>query len=84
MKVVYDANGVEVSSQGEIAKAHVDFYTNLFSEEPIDLDKHSGHLSSLTNSLSADQSMLCEGQITLEEITNAVKGFSCSKSSQWT
>ena len=52
-------------------KAHVDFYTSLFSEEPIDFDKQSDLLSSLTNSLSADQSMLCEGQITLEEITNA-------------
>ena len=72
---IYDANDVEVSSQAEIAKAHVDFYTNLFSEEPIDLDKQSDLLSSSTNSLFADQSMLCEGQITLEEITNAVKGL---------
>ena len=35
---------------------------------------------SLTNSLSAGQSMSCEGQITLEEITNAVKGLSSRKS----
>ena len=38
---IYDANGVEVSSQVEIAKAHVDFCTNSFSEELIDLDKQS-------------------------------------------
>ena len=76
---IYDTNGVEVSSQAEIAKAHVDFYTSLFSEEPIDFDKQSDLLSSLTNSLSADQSMLCEGQISLEEITNAVKGLSSGK-----
>ena len=77
---IYDANGVEVTSQAEIAKAHVDFYTDLFSEEAIDLDRQSDLLSSLTNSLSADQSMLCEGQITLEETTNAVKGLSSGKS----
>ena len=76
---IYDANGVEVSSQAEIARAHVDLYPNLFSEKPIDLDKKSDLLSSLTNSLSADQSMSCEGQITLEEITNAVKGLNSSK-----
>ncbi|PFX17160.1 hypothetical protein AWC38_SpisGene18534 [Stylophora pistillata] len=33
---VYDSTGVEVSSQEEIEKAHMDFYTQLFSEDPID------------------------------------------------
>ena len=30
---VYDLNGTEVSSQEEIKKAHVDFYSRLFREE---------------------------------------------------
>ena len=30
---VYDLNGTEVSSQEEIEKAHVDFYSRLFREE---------------------------------------------------
>ena len=29
-------NGTEVSSQEEIEKAHIDFYSQLFSKEPID------------------------------------------------
>ena len=55
---IYDTDGAEVSSQAEIAKAHVGFYTNLFSEEPIYFEKQSDLLSSLTNSLSVDQSVM--------------------------
>ena len=33
---VYDLNGTEVSSQEEIERAHIDFYSQLFSKEPID------------------------------------------------
>ena len=70
---VYDSNGVEVFSQQEIEKAHVDFYTHLFSEEPIDLNAQNDLLSSLSHHLSPDQASLCEGQVTLEEITSAAK-----------
>jgi len=79
INVIYDANGLEVSSQPEIEKAHVDFYTKLFSDEPIDFDKQNDLFASLTNRLSPDQSSLCEGEITLEEITNAVKGLNLGK-----
>ena len=77
---IYDSNGITVSSQADIEKAHVDFYTNLFSEEPIDFEKQNNLLSSVSNRLSADQSALCEGEITLAEITNAVKDLNSGKS----
>ena len=44
---VYDLNGTEVSSQEEIEKAHIDFYSQLFSKEPIDAALQDDLLSSL-------------------------------------
>ena len=76
---VYDSNGVEVFSQHEIEKAHVDFYTHLFSEEPIDLNAQNDLLFSLSRHLSPDQASLCEGQVTLEEITSAAKKMNTNK-----
>lgn len=80
INAIYDSFGVEVYSQSEIEKAHVDFYTKLFSEVPIDLDKQTDLLTSLTRKLSSDQSLLCEGDLTLAEITNAVKNLNSHKS----
>ena len=79
INAIYDSNGVEVSSQSEIEKAHVDFYTKLFSQEPIDLDKQNDLLTSLDSSLSPDQSAMCEGELTLNEITNAVNDLNLGK-----
>ena len=77
---VYDSNGVEVFSQDEIEKAHVDFYSGLFSEEPIDLNVQNDLLSSLPRHLSNDQALLCEGAMTLDEIAFAVKNMNTNKS----
>ena len=76
---VYDSNGVEVFSQDEIEKAHVDFYSGLFSEEPIDLNVQNDLLSSLPRHLSNDQALLCEGAMTLDEIAFAVKNMNTNK-----
>ena len=65
---VYDLNGTEVSSQEEIEKAHVDFYSRLFSEEPVDGTLQDDLLSSLPRHLSPDQASSCEGRMTLDEI----------------
>ena len=45
---VYDLNGTQVSSQEEIKKAHIDFYLQLFSKEPIDAALKDDLLSSLS------------------------------------
>ena len=58
---VYDLNGTEVSSQEEIEKAHVDFYSRLFSEEPVDAALQDDLLSSLPRQLSSDPASSCEG-----------------------
>ena len=65
---VYDLNGTEVSSQEEIEKVHVDFYSRLFSEEPVDATLQDDLLSSLPRHLSPDQASSCEGRMTLDEI----------------
>ena len=78
---VYDLNGTEVSSQEEIKKAHVDFYSCLFSEEPVDVALQDDLLSSLQCQLSSDQASSCEGQMTLDEMTFALKKMNSNKAS---
>ena len=34
---MYDSNGNEVISSADLDKVHVDFYTQLFSAEPVDM-----------------------------------------------
>ena len=77
---VYDSSGSEVLSQSEIENAHVDFYTSLFSEEPIDVDMQNVLLSSLSHQLSRDQALLCEGPLTLDEISFSVNNMNTNKS----
>ena len=71
---VYDLNGTEVSSQEEIEKAHVDFYSRLFSEEPIDAALQDDLSSSLSRQLSSNQ-----GQMTLDEMTLALGTMNANK-----
>ena len=76
---VYDLNGTEVSSQEEIEKAHVDFYSRLFSEEPIDAALQDDLSSSLSRQLSSNQASSCEGQMTLDEMTLALGTMNANK-----
>ena len=78
---VYDLNGTEVSSQEEIEKAHVDFYSCLFSEEPVGVALQDDLLSSLQCELSSDQASSCEGQMTPDEMTFALKKMNSNKAS---
>ena len=77
---IYNSSGVEVSSQDEIEQAHVDFYSSLFSEEPVDMVFQNDLLSSLSRQLSPHQSSLCEGTMTIDEISFAVKNMNTNKS----
>lgn len=80
MPSIYNSSGTEVFSQKEIEQAHVDFYSSLFSEEPIDLNFQNDLLSSLSRQLSSDQASLCEGAITVDEISFAIKNMNTNKS----
>ena len=80
MASIYDSSGVEVFSREEIERAHFDFYSSLFSEEPVDLSFQNDLLSSLSRHLSSHQASLCEGAVTIDEISFAVKNMNTNKS----
>ena len=77
---IYDSSGVEVSSREEIERAHFDFYSSLFSEEPVDLNFQDDLLSSLSRQLSPHHASLCEGTMTIDEISFAIKNMNANKS----
>ena len=71
---------VEVFSRAEIEHVHVQFYSRLFSSEPIDdFCKHLC-LSSLESSLSDEQRVSCEGLLPLLELTDSVKSLNLGRS----
>ena len=65
---IYNLAGFEVPSQKEIEQAHVDFYSSLYSEEPINVSFQDDLFSSLPRQLSPHQLLLCEGAVTVDEI----------------
>ena len=58
-----------------IARACVTFYALLFSAQPLDLGEQHFFLSQLSQSLSASESALCEGELTVNECKAAVDGW---------
>ena len=77
---IHNSFSTEVSSQDEIEQAHVDFYSSSFSEEPVDMVFQDDLLSSLSGQLSPHQSSLCEGTMTIYEISFAVENMNMNKS----
>ena len=76
---VYNSAGVEVSSQPEIEQAHFDFYRALYSSEHVDPNLQQELLTNVNLSLAEHDIELCEGHVTLAEITRAVRGLSSGK-----
>lgn len=64
----------------EIERAHVQFYTNLFSPEPIDSDCKQLLLSGFLSFLSDDDRNFCDKPISLAELTTALNNLSLGKS----
>ena len=77
---VYNANESEVSSHEDIMKAHVDFYTKLFSPDSIDITVQNELLANVTRRLSVPDRDLCEGDLLLSEATDTLKSMSNNKS----
>ena len=80
MALIYDSLGVKVFSRDEIERAHIDFYSSLFSEEPVDLSFQNDLLFSHSRHLSPHQASLCEGVVTIDESSFAVKNMNTNKS----
>ena len=64
---------MEVFTRDEIARAHVQFYTALFSEEPIDPVCKQQCLDSFERFLPDLDQKFCDEPISLVELTNSVK-----------
>lgn len=76
---ILDANEVEVSDFNEVEQAHVEFYANLFSPEPIDLLMKENILSEISTFLSEPDRESCEGILSLAELTASVKSLNHNK-----
>lgn len=77
---IYNPAGVEVSTQEEISRAHVDFYSALFSRDDIDHTILDELLSHVNARLSVDEASSCDGQLSLQELTTALAGMARNKS----
>ena len=77
---VFDANGTEVFARDEIARAHVSFYSDLFSQESIDPVCKQLCFDSISSFLPPSLRDSCEGPLTLDELTAALKSLSLGKS----
>ena len=77
---IYDPDGNEVFSRSELEKAHVDFYRALFAPGEIDASCQAHLFSQVHAKLTSDESFSCEGPVSLEELTAAVKSLPLNKS----
>ena len=58
----------------------VRFYSDLFSEEPVDACCKQSCLTGIEKHLSFSQQQACEGFLTLQELTESVKSLNLGKS----
>lgn len=76
---ILNSENIEVSPQQELEKAHVDFYSALFSREDINMQTQSFLFSQVTRKLSQADRDLCEGDLLLSEATTAAKEMNKNK-----
>ena len=76
---ILDLNDNEVFTREEIESAHVSFYSNLFSPEPIDAESEQTLLNEISKFLSESDRNVCEGALTLAELTTSVKSLNNNK-----
>ena len=69
---VWNLEGREVFSLPELMAAHEEFYSVLFAEEPIDVQVQNSLLSHVSRTLSENDRLICEGFLSLEELTQAL------------
>ena len=77
---VLDSSDTEVFSHAEIEQEIVQFYSNLFSSESIDTFCKQTCLASIENHLDFSQQQSCEGFLSLQELSDAVKTLNLGKS----
>ena len=70
---ILNSHDVEVYSLEELLTVHEQLYTLLYSEEPIDSEIQNFLISQVTSRLSQPESDSCEGPLSLEELTEALR-----------
>lgn len=77
---ILNENDIEVFSRAEVEHAHVQFYTKLFSEEPIDSECKQLCFEHFSATLPAFEQKLCDEPFSLIELTNSIKTLNLGKS----
>lgn len=77
---ILNSDGNEVFSRDEIERAHVFFYTELFSSEPIDESCKRQLLRGFSSALPEADRILCDGDISLAELGESLGGLTLNKS----
>ena len=77
---MYDSDGNEVSSHANLDRVHVEFYTQLFSEEAVDMTCQQHLFLQLSSKLTPEESFSCDGPISPPELTVSVKSLALNKS----
>ena len=74
-------DGSVLTSIGDICDSWTEFYSSLFTACTIDPTAQANLLSNVSASLTFEQSALCEGHLTLDEVRAALLGMARNKSS---
>lgn len=77
---ILNDNDTLVFSRADVERAHVQFYTKLFSEEPIDPVCKQQCFDHFSKTLPDFEQNFCDEQISLAELTNSVKSLNLNKS----
>ena len=79
LTLFFDRNDKEVTTKDEIEQAHLAFYNSLYSQGQTDTQIQSDLLSKISTTLEEYDKELCEGEMTLEELTAAVNSLAKHK-----
>ena len=63
-----------------ICDSWVDFYSDLFSAEPVDISAQNSLLNHLSSKLPSEASRSCDGLLTVDEVFRALEGMALEKS----
>ena len=72
-------DGTVVNSAPDLVECFSQFYSDLFSAEPVDPGARDALLSNVTVRLSVEECNVCEGALTAEECFTALQGMARSK-----
>lgn len=79
-KSFFDENGVLRNSQNDLEKILNNFYKNLFTKDPLNMQIQTEIIDDLEFSLTDFERNLCEGPFSNDEIFTALEGLQTGKS----